>query len=65
MSYCISGQAVMMPKYDDIICFQHFNHIKEWQIRIYADFESIKDVSQSFKSKNEKTAFSDAHIGVS
>jgi hypothetical protein len=52
---CISGQAVEMPKEGSKISFKHFNNINECPIRIYADFESIKDISTRFKSKNEKT----------
>lgn len=63
--YCISGQKVEMPKENSVISFKHFNNLNQCPIRIYADFESIKDVSKMFKSKNEKTTFTDAHIGVS
>ena len=63
--YCISGQAVEMPEELSTIKFKNYKNINECPIRIYADFESIKDISLQFKSKNEKTNFSDGHIGVS
>ena len=63
--YCIAGQAVEMPQVKSTIKFKNYKNINECPIRIYADFESIKDISLQFKSKNEKTNFSDGHIGVS
>ena len=63
--YCISGQAVEMPEKESILSFKNFKNIKECPIRIYADFESIKDLSLQFKSKNGNTNFTDGHIGAS
>ena len=63
--YCIAGQAVEMPKENSTVEFKNYKNINECPVRIYADFESIKDISLQFKSKNEKTDFTDGHIGVS
>lgn len=63
--YCIAGQAVEMPSENSNIKFKNFKNINECPVRIYADFESLKDVSLQFKSKNEKTNFTDGHIGAS
>ena len=63
--YCIAGQAVEMPEEKSNIKFKNYKNINECPIRIYADFESIKDISLHFKSKNEKTNFTDGHIGIS
>jgi len=63
--YCIAGQAVEMPTENSNIKFKNFKNINECPIRIYADFESLKDISLQFKSKNEKTNFTDGHIGAS
>ncbi len=54
-----------MPKENSTVEFNNYKNINECLIRIYADFESIKDISLQFKSKNEKTDFTDGHIGVS
>jgi hypothetical protein len=63
--YCVAGQAVEMPCENSNIKFKNFKNINECPVRIYADFESLKDVSLQFKSKNEKTNFTDGHIGAS
>ena len=63
--YCIAGQAVEMPEDNSVLKFKNYKNINECPIRIYADFESMKDVSLQFKSKNERTDFTDGHIGVS
>lgn len=63
--YCISGQAVEMPEKESILSFKNFKNINECPIRIYADFESIKDLSLQFKSKNGNTNFTDGHVGAS
>ena len=63
--YCIAGQAVEMPSENSHIKFKNFKNINECPVRIYADFESLKDVSLQFKSKNERTNFTDGHIGAS
>ena len=62
---CISGQAVEMPKDGAILKFEHYSNINECPIRIYADFESLKDKSMEYNSKNGKTVFTDGHIGAS
>ena len=63
--YCVAGQAVEMPTENSNIKFKNFKNINECPVRIYADFESLKDVSLQFKSKNERTNFTDGHIGAS
>jgi hypothetical protein len=63
--YCVAGQAVEMPCENSNIKFKNFKNINECPVRIYADFESLKDVSLQFKSKNERTNFTDGHIGAS
>jgi len=65
LSYCISGQKVVMPKSKSCIEFKNFNHINECPIRIYADFEAINDSSIGFMSKNGKSNFRTGHIGAS
>ena len=57
--YCIAGQAVEMPENNSVLKFKNYKNINECPIRIYADFESMKDVSLQFKSKNERTDFTD------
>ena len=63
--YCISGQAVQMPDKQSFLSFKNFNNINECPIRIYADFESIKDKTFKFESKNGNTDFTDGHVGAS
>ena len=65
LSYCISGQKVVMPKDNSFIEFKNFNHINECPVRIYADFEAINDTSIGFMSKNGKSNFRTGHVGAS
>ena len=65
LTYCISGQKVVMPKSKSCIEFKNFNHINECPVRIYADFEAINDNSIGFMSKNGKSNFRTGHIGAS
>jgi len=65
LSYCISGQKVMMPKSNTYTQFKNFNHINECPVRIYADFEAINDSSIGFMSKNGKSNFRTGHVGAS
>lgn len=65
IKFCISGQKVEVPLKEDYIYFKKFSNLNECPIRIYADFESIKDISSHHKSKNGNTDFIDSHIGVS
>ncbi len=63
--YRIAGPAIEMPEENSNLKFKNYKNIKKFPIRIYADFESTKEISLQFKSKNEKTDFTDGHIQVS
>jgi hypothetical protein len=51
-----------MPENQSVLSFKNVN---ECPIRFYADFESIKDLSLQFKSKNCNTDFNDGDVGAS
>ena len=62
MSYCLTGQRVVMPEVEkNEIKFKNLGNTIACPVRVYADFETYNDEGMKKSSKNGMTSFKTGH----